>query len=169
MTEQARKKPRLSALRRYLRWRRGCYTEALRGSHMGLRAARSGFSAFMLLRRPQKGWFFAQDGDGGRGRFEQLLGELGPVEWSRAVLKWRREQLIFGWSATLCLIVLPLVWLNGCFSPRLVFSLLFLAGFFGVLAVRAGYRRWQVRARRIGSLRDFLCARRGHDSMAQVE
>lgn len=164
-----RKAPRLALLRRYLHWRSRFYADAVGSSHPGLRTAWYGLSAFMLLKPPQKGWLWAQDPDGGRRRFGRLLGELGAAEWNRAVCKWRREQLIFSIGATLCLIVLVLFSVGGSCSLSGVFSLLFLAGCFGILAVRAGYRRWQLRARRIGSLWDFLDHARRHRGKAKLQ
>lgn len=165
---KTRTTPRLALLRRYLRWRSRFYADAVCGSHPGLRTARYGLHAFMLLKPPQKGWLSAQDPDGGRQRFGRLLGELGPAEWNRAICKWRREHVIFSIGAALCLIVLGLLWLGDSCSLRAVFSLLFLAGCFGILALRAGYRRWQLHARRIGSLRDFLGNARNPPGKAKV-
>lgn len=153
-------KRELTVLRRYLRWRRRSYLDALRGGHPGLRAVGVGLRALLPHKLPRQGWFNAQDADGGRRRFAELLNAVGPPEWDRAILKWRREQLIFAMAAALSLAGMPLVWLWGDGRASGVFSLLFLAGFFGVLAARAGYRRWQLSARRLGSLRDFLCCAR---------
>jgi hypothetical protein len=153
-------KRELTALRRYLRWRRSCYLDALRGGHPGLPVIGHALRALLPRKLPQQGWFNAQDADGGRQRFAELLSAVGPCGWDRAMLKWRREQLIFAMAAALSLTGLPLVWFCGDGGLSGVLSLLFLAGGFGVLAMRAGYRRWQLSARRLGSLHDFLCRAR---------
>ncbi|GLU29910.1 hypothetical protein Brsp01_51430 [Brucella sp. NBRC 12950] len=149
-------KRRFGSIRSYLSWRGKTYRDIGRGSRFGLNASAGGLNAFRLLNRAQQGSFTFQDKDGGYERFWRLVGTLGEDAIQQALYKWDRETLIFLMASAIFMALIPAFYFFFHLTPTGLFSLLFLAIAFIILGCRASYRAWQLKQRRMGSLRDFL-------------
>ncbi|KAB0565889.1 MULTISPECIES: hypothetical protein [Brucella/Ochrobactrum group] len=163
------KKERFGVFGRYVRWRAQSYQDVGRGARQGYKAAKDGLGAFRTYPKPEEGGFSFQDDDGGYRRFWHLVGDLGEEDIQAAIYKWDRENSIFLGSAAVCLALIPTLYFFYTLSLTGIFSLILLSCAFFLLAVRASYRGWQIRQRRMGSMRGFLFGKnRGSTEIRKV-
>jgi hypothetical protein len=106
------------------------------------------------------GSFRDRYGDGGIERFRQLTSTSSAADIEAALSRWQRDRKLYLAGCVLCFAAILALFLYGITSLRTLSALGGLSIVSLALSIKADFRVWQIRQRRVGSLASYLSARR---------
>lgn len=122
----------------------------------GYQTGRDAFDALRPKGRLTRRSFSSRYPDGGIERFRELSQGMSALEIERALRAWDRDGSIYMIAGCLSLLAMPATYFSGYRSYFMLAGLGLLALTAFALSVKSGFRSWQIRQGRLGSITDYL-------------
>jgi hypothetical protein len=154
---------KLKGIRGAARWYTGRFLGLKSAGEMASRHVADGYQtgrdAFDALRpkgRLTRRSFFNRYPDGGIERFRELSSGMSAEEIDRALRAWERDRAIYLISGAMGMLTIPASLHFGYRSTFMLAGIALLALTAFVLSIKSGFRAWQIRQGRLGSVADYL-------------
>jgi len=122
----------------------------------GYQTGRDAFDALRPKGRLTRRSFSSRYPDGGIERFRELSQGMSALEIERALRAWDRDSSIYMIAGCLSLLAMPASYFFGYRSYFMLTGLGLLALTAFALSIKSGFRAWQIRQGRLGSIADYL-------------
>lgn len=154
---------KLKGIRGAARWYTGRFLGLKSAGEMASRHVSEGYQigrdAIDALRpsgRLTRGSFSNRYPDGGIERFRELSNGMSAQEIDRALRAWDRDRAIYLTAGAMSVLAIPASLCLGHRSTFMLAGIALLALTAFVLAIKSGFRAWQIRQGRLGSIADYL-------------
>jgi hypothetical protein len=122
----------------------------------GYQSGRDAFDALRPKGRLTRRSFSSRYPDGGIERFRELSQGMSALEIERALRAWDRDSSIYMITGCLSLLAMPASYFFEYRSYFMLTGLGLLALTAFALSIKSGFRAWQIRQGRLGSIADYL-------------